>query len=243
MIFILSIIQTLLLILTTIFPTVAVPIRLTISFLFLLFVLVKFFCQKQPKYYKYLVFGVLACFTGDLIFGEVIPISASFLGGIAAFGIAQIFFICVFIEILKAKKIKVFSKKLFISLSALSLICLVICFILIQYSAISMIITLGILVYCLLLCTMASFAISLTSINNRCWIIAVGAILFMVSDSIIGLTGFAILHISNRELAIWSTYVAALMGILYGISSNSVVPTENKGEALNKNNKSRNAYL
>ncbi|MHB8064678.1 MAG: lysoplasmalogenase family protein [Ruminiclostridium sp.] len=242
MIVIFSLIQTLLLILSIIVSDAAVPIRLTITFSFLFFVLIKFFCQKQADHYKYLVLGVFACFTGDLIFGNVIPISASFLGGIVAFGIAQIFFICVFIKILKANKIKVFNRRLFISMSVLSLICLLICFILVQYSATSTIISFGILAYSLLLCTMASFAISLTSINIRCWIIAAGAILFVVSDMIIGLTGFAIIRIANPGFAIWSTYVAALMGIIYGVSSYSVTLAEEKGKTLN-NNKSRNSYL
>ncbi len=225
MITILSLIQILLFFLSIIVPSAAVLIRLFITFTFVFFVLFRFFCQKQTSCYKYLVLGVLACFTGDLIFGNIISISASFLGGIAAFGIAQIFFVCLFIKILKANKIKVLNKRLFISMSVLYLICFLLCFIFVKYSNPSTVITFGILAYSLLLCTMASFAISLTSINVRCWVIAAGAILFVVSDTIIGLTGFGILHISNREIFIWSTYIPALMGIVYGVSSNLVLPT------------------
>jgi hypothetical protein len=219
-----SILQALLFILSIIVPSVAVQIRLIITFSFLFYVLYRFFRQKQASHYKYLVLGVLACFTGDLIFGNIISISASFLGGIAAFGIAQIFFICVFIKILKANKIKVLNPRLFISMSVLYIISLMLCFIFVKYSAPSIAITSAILAYSLLLCTMASFAISLTSINKRCWVIAAGAILFVVSDMIIGLTGLTSFRIDNREFFILLTYIPALMGMVYGISSNSVLP-------------------
>lgn len=229
MIIIFSIIQALLFLLTIIFPSAAVPIRMTISFTFLLFVLIKLFCQKPASYYKFLALGLLACFTGDLFLSDVIPISASFLGGMAAFGTAQILFICVFVKILKANRIKVFNRRLLRSMLILYSICSVIYIIIAKYSTTSTEIKLGILGYSLLLCTMASFAISLTNINNRCWIIAIGAILFVISDMIIGLTGFDILYIPAKDFVIWGTYVAALMGMVYGISSNSVLLLKYKG--------------
>ncbi len=223
MIVIFFITQILLFALSIIFPSAAVPIRLTISFSFLVFVLIKILWQKPVGYYKFLLLGLIACFTGDMFLGDVIPISASFLAGIASFGVAQILFICVFIKILRTNRIKVFNRRLVISMSVLLIIYCVLCIIFMKFSETSNVIKIGVVAYTFLLCTMAAFAISLTSINKRYWITTIGAILFVISDIIIGITGFDIFYIPAREFAIWSTYVTALMGIVYGISINSTV--------------------
>ena len=48
------------------------------------------------------------------------------------------------------------------------------------------------------------------------WMILVGAFLFFISDTIIGITDFGGLAMIRPHLWIWLTYIPAQMGILYG---------------------------
>jgi len=49
------------------------------------------------------------------------------------------------------------------------------------------------------------------------WIIPLGAVLFYISDTIIGITDIGRVMLKRPHLWIWLTYIMGQMGIIYGV--------------------------
>ena len=76
-------------------------------------------------------------------------------------------------------------------------------------------INIGALAYGLLVALMAAFALALGYALGF-WATAVGVLLFLASDFIIGATDIHGLSFKNANDWVWLTYIAAQMGIVYG---------------------------
>ena len=74
----------------------------------------------------------------------------------------------------------------------------------------------GGLAYGLWIGIMASFALSLAiTLGGTWWMAAAGALLFAVSDAIIGVTKIGGISFRYSEIWVWLTYVLGQMGIIY----------------------------
>jgi uncharacterized membrane protein YhhN len=73
----------------------------------------------------------------------------------------------------------------------------------------------GALVYGLWISVMASFALGL-AYGLGFWITALGGLLFVSSDFLIGMTDIRGIQLRNANDWVWLTYVAGQMGIIYG---------------------------
>ena len=156
--------------------------------LFLLVIIFYNYISSTPTtpcylYARWLFFGMAFGFIGDLIMMEIIPIHNYIVGGIIAFGAGHLCYINAFNTILsKIQDFPVFIRIIFPIIILTSTIWGVII-----YSPImSLSISISTLFYGLLLMIMVGYAIILVSLRIEFILVAIGAILFSISDIILG---------------------------------------------------------
>ncbi|MBI5032396.1 MAG: lysoplasmalogenase [Chloroflexi bacterium] len=170
---------------------------------------------KQATYAQWVAFGMLASFIGDLIMAKLIPLPNRLIGGMIAFGIAHVFYITAYVGA-SVESLDRWIVGLVVGLGFYAVISIGGWFALIRNPQKDRATNIGALVYGMLVGTMAAFALGLASaLGGGFWLTAVGGLLFIVSDFIIGITDIRGIKIKNANDWIWLTYVAGQAGIIY----------------------------
>jgi len=170
----------------------------------------------QPAYAQWVMFGMFASFIGDLIMARLIPLPNRLIGGMVAFGIAHALYITAYVQTIQVSGAALLNSGLFLGLGFYAVVSIGGWQFLIRNSKKPFAINIGALVYGLWIGVMASFALALaTAVGGAFWITALGGLLFVASDFIIGVTDIRGISIKNANDWVWLTYVAAQMGIVY----------------------------
>ena len=194
------------------------PFRMLLSALLLVaaFVVSQTSGRLLEVYSQWVFFGMVASFVGDLIMARLIPLPNRLIGGMLAFGLAHALYIMAYIQTIGALDAAVLNTGFWLGIGFYGVVSIVGWFILIRNPNKSASINLGALVYGTWIGLMASFALALAVvIGGAFWVTALGGLLFIVSDFIIGVTDIRGLQMKNANDWIWLTYVAGQMGIIY----------------------------
>jgi hypothetical protein len=167
-------------------------------------------------YSQWVFLGMLASFGGDLIMARLIRLPNRLIGGMVAFGIAHGLYITAYVQTIQANAAALPNSGLWLGLALYGLFTVGGWWFLIRNPQKETAINIGALVYGLWISTMASFALALaTALGGAYWITALGGLLFVSSDFIIGATDIHGIQLKNANDWIWLTYVAGQMGIIY----------------------------
>ncbi len=174
---------------------------------------------KHAAYAQWVMFGMLASFIGDLIMAKLIPLPNRLIGGMIAFGIAHALYITAYISAI----VRAFDSAL-VGLAIGFVFYGIVSFggwqFLIRNPQKPKAINIGALVYGLWISVMASFALALAfAVGGAFWLTALGGLLFVTSDFIIGVTEIRGISLKNANDWVWLTYVAAQMAIVYTSAS------------------------
>jgi hypothetical protein len=165
-------------------------------------------------YAAFIFLGMAWSFVGDLLMARVIPLPAHPIPGIVAFGVAHIFYILGCVQIGRALGLS--NSGVWVgALLALELLGVVLWRSLIYSPQASPVLAYGALGYALLLAGTTGAAIALAIQEPRTTVLAVGAVLFLISDAILG----------NRLLrdndwfmvgdVVWAIYIAGQSLIVF----------------------------
>jgi hypothetical protein len=165
-------------------------------------------------YAGFILLGMACSFVGDLLMAQVIPLPAHPIPGIVAFGVAHIFYILGSVQLGQALGLTeggVWAA----SVVALELLGVVLWRTLIYSPSADPVLAYGALAYALLLAGTTGATIALAIQAPRLTILAVGAVLFLLSDAILG----------NRLLrdndwfmvgdVVWAIYIAGQSLIVF----------------------------
>ena len=171
---------------------------------------------KQQTYAQWVAFGMLASFIGDVIMAKLIPLPNRLIGGMIAFGIAHILYITAYVQTIRANNADLLSFGFMLGVGFYAIISILGWLMLIRNPQKGTATNIGALVYGMLIGTMAAFALGLASaVGGGFWLTAIGGLLFIASDFIIGITDIRGIKIKNANDWIWLTYVAGQAGIIY----------------------------
>jgi hypothetical protein len=171
---------------------------------------------KQAAYAQWIMLGMLASFIGDLIMARIIPLPNRLIGGMVAFGIAHALYITAYVQTIGALDAAVLNTGFWLGVGFYGVVSVVGWLALIRNPEKGAAINIGALVYGAWIGVMASFALALAVvIGGAFWVTALGGLLFVASDFIIGITDIRGVQIKNANDWVWLTYVAAQMGIIY----------------------------
>ena len=167
-------------------------------------------------YTRWVFLGMAASFIGDLIMARLIPLPNRLIGGMVAFAIAHGLYITAYVRTIGALDAVVLNGGLWLGIGFYGVVSIVGWFALIRNPDKDAAINIGALVYGAWVGAMAAFALALAvAVGGAFWITALGGLLFVASDFIIGVTDIRGVQIKNANDWIWLTYVAAQMGIIY----------------------------
>jgi hypothetical protein len=197
------------------------PVRMLLSFSLLVAAFAIWLgVAKMPVYAQWVAFGMLASFIGDLVMARLIPLPNRLIGGMIAFGIAHALYITAYVQTMQTisslEPYHRFNAGLITGLLFYGAFTILSWWFLIRNPQKDAAINFGALGYGLLISVMASFAFALAmAIGNGFWLAAIGGLLFIASDFLIGVTEIRGIKIKNANDWIWLTYVAGQMGIIY----------------------------
>ncbi len=176
----------------------------------LLFYFLNATANKTTKLKTLMIFALVFCLMGDvlLMFGH--GNTLFFVLGLSAFLAGHIFYIFTFRSIIKDNHISFhFPKTLLVVLYAAGLL-----YLLIPHADA---LVLPSILYTLVIGTMLVFALHLTRFGKVGWIIAVGAFLFVISDSFIAINKFYT-PIPYNHWNVMISYIAAQFLIVKGVT-------------------------
>ncbi len=198
------------------------PVRMLLSFSLVVAALVIWLGRTSlvPVYSQWVAFGMIASFVGDLIMARLIRLPNRLIGGMVAFGIAHGLYITAYNQTIQTisslEPYGRFQTGLWIGLVAYGLFTILGWWFLIRNPQKGTVVNIGALVYGLWISVMASFALALAmALGGSFWLAAVGGLLFISSDFIIGMTDIRGIQLKNANDWVWLTYVAGQMGIVY----------------------------
>ena len=169
-------------------------------------------------YAALLLLGMAACFVGDLIMAELIPVPNRLIFGMIAFGIGHLFYIVAFLSLRLQFGLPSTWSQLGI-LAAMLAFCLWAWRTYVRKPGGSKAINIGSLVYGLLIGVMTSLAIGLAVQQTRLAPLAVGAALFLASDFVLGnwrVRGHVWKPVND---AIWTAYACGQLLIVYSVAT------------------------
>jgi len=137
------------------------------------------------SYARLICFGMAVSFLGDLIMARVIPLPERVIFGMLAFGIAHVCYIFAYLDLGQTLALSRRAAQLG-GMIALWAIAGALWWLLIRSPQTSNVLNAGSLIYALLLATMTGMAVSLAVQQPRLGLLALGAILFLISDVILG---------------------------------------------------------
>jgi uncharacterized membrane protein YhhN len=193
------------------------PIRMLLSFSLLVAAFVIWQSgAKQPAYAQWVCFGMFASFIGDLIMARLIPLPNRLIGGMIVFGIAHALYITAYVQTIQANGAVLPNAGLLFGLVFYMVVTLDGWMFWIRNPLKGTAVNLGALVYGLWIGVMASNALALAAaLGGAFWTTALGGLLFVASDFIIGVTDIRGISLKNANDWVWLTYVAGQIGIIY----------------------------
>jgi hypothetical protein len=169
-------------------------------------------------YAALILMGMAAGFVGDLILAELIPVPNRLIFGMLAFGIGHLFYIAAFLCLrLQFGFANTWSQ--WVVLAAMLAFCFWAWRTYVRNPARSKILNMGSLVYGLLIGIMTALAIDLAVQQTRLISLAVGALLFLASDFILGnwqVRGHVWKPCND---AIWTAYASGQLLIVYSVAA------------------------
>jgi hypothetical protein len=194
------------------------PVRmlLSVSLAGAAFLIWRSSAPATAAYSQWVLAGMSASVVGDFIMAKLLPLPNRLIGGMVAFGAAHALYITAYVQTIHLAGAAVVSSGLCVGLVVYGLGTLGGWWLLIRNPQKDTLVNAGALVYGVWISVMAAFAFALAvALGGAWWLTAVGGLLFVVSDSLIGITDIRGVRLVNANDWIWATYVAGQMGIIY----------------------------
>jgi YhhN-like protein len=193
------------------------PLRMALSLsLVLSAALIWAASPRRAVYAQWVLLGMSASFVGDLIMAELIRVPHRLIGGMAAFALAHALYVAAYVQTVHLSGAAVCNAGLWLGLAMFGGGGIVGWAAFIRNPNKDPLLNAGALLYGSWISVMASFALALAvALGGAWWLAAIGGVVFIVSDMLIGLTDIRGVRIHNGNDWIWLTYVAGQMGIIY----------------------------
>jgi uncharacterized membrane protein YhhN len=165
-------------------------------------------------YAALLFFGMVFSFLGDVIMAQLLPLPQYVLFGMGAFGVAHVLYIAAYLRLGGLLGLQDGQARA-IGLVALVVLAVVLWWALIRSPQTPAVLNYGSLGYALLLATMAGLAVSLALQEARFVSLALGAVLFLISDVFLGhrlFQGGTFLLVGDL---VWMTYIVGQLLIVF----------------------------
>ncbi|WP_369901197.1 lysoplasmalogenase [Bacillus manliponensis] len=161
-------------------------------------------------YRQWIAMGMTFSTLGDLFMAGLVPFGHRLIGGMMTFAIAHCFYVTAFLLT------GISTIGLLIGVVLYGLVFIIAWFTFIRNSKQDKVFTIGSFIYGIWVGGMACFAFALAYAGKGTWWIpAIGGLLFVISDAIIGITEIGEKKVKYDPLLIWATYIAAQMCIIY----------------------------
>ena len=169
-------------------------------------------------YAALLFFGMAFSFLGDVIMAELLPLPQHVLLGMGAFGVAHVLYIVAYLRLGSVLGLQGGWART-IGLAALLVLAVVLWWMLIRSPQTPAVLNYGSLGYALLLAAMAGLAVSLALQEPHFVPLALGAVLFLVSDVFLGhrlFQGGKFLLVGDL---VWMTYIVGQLLIVFSTAT------------------------
>ena len=169
-------------------------------------------------YAALLFFGMAFSFLGDVIMAELLPLPQHVLFGMGAFGVAHVLYISGYLRLGGALGLQD-SRARAVGLAVLLVLAVALWWALIRSPQTDAVLNYGSLGYALLLAAMAGLAVSLALQEPRFVPLALGVVLFLVSDVLLGhrlFQGGKFLLIGDL---VWMTYIVGQLLIVFSTAT------------------------
>ncbi|MBC8448298.1 MAG: lysoplasmalogenase [Chloroflexi bacterium] len=169
-------------------------------------------------YAALLFFGMAFSFLGDLIMAKLLPLPQYVLLGMGAFGVAHGLYIASYLRLGAVLGLQSGAARA-AGLFGFLLIAVVLWWTLIRSPQTSAVLTYGSLGYTLLIATMGGLAVSLALQEARFLPLALGGVLFAISDTLLGHRLFQRGHFLLIGDLIWMTYIVGQLLIVFSTAT------------------------
>jgi len=169
-------------------------------------------------YAALLFFGMAFSFLGDVIMAQLLPLPQYVLCGMGAFGVAHVLYISGYLRLGSVLGLQD-GRARAVGLAALLVLAVVLWWMLIRSPQTDAVLNYGSLGYALLLAAMAGLAMSLALQEPRFVPLALGAVLFLVSDVFLGhrlFQGGTFLLVGDL---VWMTYIVGQLLIVFSTAT------------------------
>ncbi len=169
-------------------------------------------------YAALLFFGMAFSFLGDVIMAQLLPLPQYMLFGMGAFGLAHVLYISGYLRLGGVLGLQDGWARA-VGLAVLLVLAVVLWWTLIRSPQTDAVLNYGSLGYALLLAAMAGLAVSLALQEPRFVPLAVGAVLFLVSDVLLGhrlFQGGTFLLVGDL---VWMTYIVGQLLIVFSTAA------------------------
>lgn len=170
--------------------------------------------QELRSYSLLILLGMCFSAIGDMIMASIIKFKNRLIAGMSLFSFAHIFYILAYVKAMSSYK-ENFNYLIFILLG-MYIFCIILWKVFVFNSNKSLMLNIAALIYTLIICTMAAFAMNISlAVNGAWWVTTVGAFLFILSDFLIGISEIKEKGPKNQSVWVWFTYVPAQICIVY----------------------------
>ena len=169
-------------------------------------------------YAALLFFGMAFSFLGDVIMAQLLPLPQHVLCGIGAFGVAHVLYISGYLRLGGVLGLQD-GRARAAGLAVLLVLAVVLWWMLIRSPQTPAVLNYGSLAYALLLAAMAGLAVSLALQEPRFAPLALGGVLFLISDAFLGhrlFQGGAFLLVGDL---VWMTYIVGQLLIVFSTAT------------------------
>jgi hypothetical protein len=169
-------------------------------------------------YAAFLCLGMAFSFLGDLIMAQLLPLPQHVLFGIGAFGVAHVLYIAGYLRLGSVLGLQD-GRARAIGLGILLVLAVVLWWTLIRSPQTEAVLNYGSLAYALLIAVMAGLAVSLALQEPRFVPLALGAVLFLISDVFLGhrlFQGGKFLLVGDL---VWMTYIVGQLLIVFSTAT------------------------
>jgi hypothetical protein len=169
-------------------------------------------------YAALLFFGMAFSFLGDVIMAQLLPLPQHVIFGMGAFGVAHVLYISGYLRLGRVLGLQD-SRARVVGLAVLLVLGVLLWWLLIRSPQTAAVLNYGSLVYALLIAAMAGLAVSLALQEPRFVPLALGAVLFLVSDVFLGhrlFQGGQFLLVGDL---VWMTYIVGQLLIVFSTAT------------------------
>lgn len=172
--------------------------------------------QGFKTYTLYVLIGMVFSSIGDLILARIIKSKNKMLIGGSSFVCGHILYITAYILTMKENGLSFFNTGFILGFIVYLFFLSIGWIRYIKRKKFKAKVRLGLISYGLFIALMASTALSFAwSYGGLSIITAIGALSFLLSDSLIGIVDYGGASIKNRNILVWLTYIIGQMGIIY----------------------------